>query len=136
MFYPYFNVIVIVSILPILIIEVEPCTICTLNGVVACSIGINLIWLSKRNLHKEWLWIDKGSSPNISTLKMLLVFSLITIYLYIYIAKDLWVKWFCHFPWKYNFLSFIQLLIKSHIPLLMYIKDLLLNLSLIYQLML
>ena len=40
LFCPFFNVIVMVSILPILIIEVEPCTIYTLNDVVTCSIGI------------------------------------------------------------------------------------------------
>ena len=40
LFYPYFNVIVVVSIFPNLIIEVEPCTICTLNDLVPCSIGI------------------------------------------------------------------------------------------------
>ena len=44
----------------------------------------NLIWLSKRNLYKEVLWTDKGNSRNIFTLKMLLVFPLITIYIYIY----------------------------------------------------
>ena len=38
--YPYLNFIVIVSILPIIIIEVEPCTTCTLNDFVFCSIGI------------------------------------------------------------------------------------------------
>ena len=36
-FYPYFNVIIGVSILPIFIIKVESCT---LNNLVPCSIGI------------------------------------------------------------------------------------------------
>ena len=40
LFYPYFSVIVIVSILPILNIEVEPYMIYTLNDLVPCSIGI------------------------------------------------------------------------------------------------
>ena len=35
-FYPYFNVIIVVSILP----KVEPCTTCNLNELVPCSIGI------------------------------------------------------------------------------------------------
>ena len=39
-----------------------------------------------KSIHTYTLWIDKGSSRNIFTLKILLVFSLITIYiLYIYI---------------------------------------------------
>ena len=25
------------------------------------------------------------------------------------VETDLWVKWFCHFPWKYNFLILIQI---------------------------
>ena len=24
------------------------------------------------------------------------------------IEADLWVKWFCHFPWKYNFSSLTE----------------------------
>ena len=39
LFYAYFNVIVVVSILPIFIIKVEPYTTCTLNDFVPCSIG-------------------------------------------------------------------------------------------------
>ena len=35
-FYPYFNVIIVVSILP----KVEPCTTCNLNELAPCSIGI------------------------------------------------------------------------------------------------
>ena len=36
-----------------------------------------------KSIHTYTLWIDKGSSRNIFTLKILLVFSLITIYIYI-----------------------------------------------------
>ena len=52
LFYPSFNVIV-VSVLPAFIVVVKPCTTCTLNDLVPCSIGINLIPISKRNLYKE-----------------------------------------------------------------------------------
>ena len=40
LFHPLFNVIVVVSILTVFIIEVEPCTTCTLKDIVPCSIGI------------------------------------------------------------------------------------------------
>ena len=40
LFCRYFNVIVTVSILPIFIIKVEPCTTYTLNDLVPCSTGI------------------------------------------------------------------------------------------------
>ena len=43
LFYPYFNVIVIASILPILIIEVEPSTICTLTTLYLALQVFNLI---------------------------------------------------------------------------------------------
>ena len=39
LFYPSFNVIV-VSVLPAFIVVVKPCTTCTLNDLVPCSIGI------------------------------------------------------------------------------------------------
>ena len=38
LFYPYFYAILVVSILPRYIIEVEPCTSCTSNDLVPCSL--------------------------------------------------------------------------------------------------
>ena len=37
---PFFNVIIVISVLPIIIIKIEPCTTCTLNDLAHCSIGI------------------------------------------------------------------------------------------------
>ena len=51
-FYPYFNVIVVVSILPVSIWF-------TLNDL---ETELNLKRLAKQNLYKEILWIDKGSN--------------------------------------------------------------------------
>ena len=41
LFYTYFNVIVVVSILPVFITVDEPCTICSFTNLVPCPVGIH-----------------------------------------------------------------------------------------------
>ena len=75
LFFLCFNVIVIVSILPIFIIKVEPSATCTLNHLLPCPTGVQSYMTFKAKFVQGnivILWIDKGSNS-------------IYIYIYIYI---------------------------------------------------